>query len=405
MRPIYQSFILERMNKMEKLDRVTVIVLDSVGIGELPDAAEFGDAGSNTLGHIASASNGIALPNMGKLGLGNLTEVQGVSIISTPEGAYGKANEASKGKDTTTGYWEIGGVILEKPFPSYPQGFSKVVLDEIEKRTGRKVICNLPYSGTDVLDDFGPEQLETGAWIVYTSADPVLQIAAHEEKIPLDELYKACKIALEICGEHSPVARVIARPYLGEGKGKFQRTSNRHDYSIEPPKTTILDKVKEAGLDVVAIGKTSDIFSGKGVTDSRGTNKDNKDGIIKTLFALKEDTKGLIFTNLVDFDMLYGHRRNVSGYKNALEEFDTYLPEIMSNLKEKEILIITADHGCDPTYKGTDHTREYIPVLVCGKGVKGVDLGTRPTFADIAATIEELLLGNKVEGSFAKDLF
>lgn len=390
---------------MEKLERVTVIVLDSVGIGELPDAAEFGDAGSNTLGHIAEASNGIALPNMEKLGLGNLTDIKGVPKTSSPQGAYGKANEASKGKDTTTGHWEIGGVILEKPFPTYPNGFPKVVLDEIEKRTGRKILCNMPYSGTDVLDDFGDEQLETGAWILYTSADPVLQIAAHEEKIPLKELYEACKIALEICGEHSPVARVIARPYIGSGKGNFKRTSNRHDYSIEPPKDTILDKIKASDLDVIAIGKTSDIFSGKGITESKGTNKDNKDGIIKTIHALKDDTKGLIFTNLVDFDMLYGHRRNVKGYKDALEEFDNYLPEIISNLKDKEILIITADHGCDPTYKGTDHTREYIPILVYGKGIRNVDLGIRPTFADIAATIEELLLGNKVEGSFAKDLF
>ena len=390
---------------MEKLERVTVIVLDSVGIGELPDAAEFGDAGSNTLGHIAEASNGIALPNMEKLGLGNLTDIIGVPKTSSPQGAYGKANEASKGKDTTTGHWEIGGVILEKPFPTYPNGFPKVVLDEIEKRTGRKILCNMPYSGTDVLDDFGDEQLETGAWILYTSADPVLQIAAHEEKIPLKELYETCKIALEICGEHSPVARVIARPYIGSGKGNFKRPSYSHDYSIVPPKDTILDKIKASDLDVIAIGKTSDIFSGKGITESKGTNKDNKDGIIKTIHALKDDTKGLIFTNLVDFDMLYGHRRNVKGYKDALEEFDNYLPEIISNLKDKEILIITADHGCDPTYKGTDHTREYIPILVYGKGIKNVDLGIRSTFADIAATIEELLLGNKVEGSFAKELF
>lgn len=390
---------------MKKIERATLIVLDSVGVGELPDAPEFGDAGSNTLGHIAEASNGINLPNMQKLGLGNLTHVEGVAPVVEANGAYGKAAEASKGKDTTTGHWEIGGVILERPFPSYPQGFSKEVLDELEKRTGRKVICNLPYSGTKVLDDYGDEQLETGAWIVYTSADPVLQIAAHEELIPLEELYNACKIALEICKEKSPVARVIARPYLGKKSGEFTRTSNRHDYSVKPPKKTILDKISEAGLETVAIGKTSDIFSGQGVTDSRGTNKDNKDGIIKTINALKEDTKGLIFTNLVDFDMLYGHRRNVEGYKNALEEFDNYLPEIIDNLKEDEVLIITADHGCDPTYKGTDHTREYIPILVYGKGVKGVDLGTRTTFADIAATLEELLLGNEAEGSFAKDLF
>ncbi len=390
---------------MKKIERATLIVLDSVGVGELPDAPEFGDAGSNTLGHIAEASNGINLPNMQKLGLGNLTHVEGVAPVVEANGAYGKAAEASKGKDTTTGHWEIGGVILERPFPSYPQGFSKEVLDELEKRTGRKILCNLPYSGTKVLDDYGDEQLKTGAWIVYTSADPVLQIAAHEELIPLEELYNACKIALEICKEKSPVARVIARPYLGKKSGEFTRTSNRHDYSVKPPKKTILDKISEAGLETVAIGKTSDIFSGQGVTDSRGTNKDNKDGIIKTINALKEDTKGLIFTNLVDFDMLYGHRRNVEGYKNALEEFDNYLPEIIDNLKEDEILIITADHGCDPTYKGTDHTREYIPILVYGKGVNGVDLGTRTTFADIAATLEELLLGNEVEGSFAKDLF
>ncbi len=390
---------------MKKIERATLIVLDSVGVGELPDAIEFGDVGSNTLGHIAEASNGINLPNMQKLGVGNLTRVKGVEPIVKAEGAFGKAVEASKGKDTTTGHWEIGGVILEKPFPSYPNGFSREVLEELEKRTGRKILCNLPYSGTKVLDDYGDEQLKTGAWIVYTSADPVLQIAAHEELIPLEELYNACKIALEICKEKSPVARVIARPYIGKKSGEFTRTSNRHDYSVKPPKKTILDKVLEAGLDTIAIGKTSDIFSGQGVTDSRGTNKDNKDGIIKTIDALKEDTKGLIFTNLVDFDMLYGHRRNVEGYKNALEEFDNYLPEIIDNLKDEEILIITADHGCDPTYKGTDHTREYIPILVYGKGVKGVDLGTRDTFADIAATLEELLLGNEVEGSFAKDLF
>jgi len=390
---------------MKKIERATIIVLDSVGVGELPDAHEFGDAGSNTLGHIAKETNGINLPNMAKLGLGNITEVKGVEAISNPNGAYGKANEASKGKDTTTGHWEIGGVILEKPFPTYANGFSKEVLDELEAKTGRKVLCNLPYSGTAVLDDYGPEQLETGAWIVYTSADPVLQIAANEDLIPLEELYNACKIALEICKEKSPVARVIARPYIGKKVGEFTRTSNRHDYSVKPPKATILDKIKEAGLDTIAIGKTSDIFSGQGVTDSRGTNKDNKDGILKTIKALKEDTKGLIFTNLVDFDMLYGHRRNVQGYKEALEEFDRYLPEILENLKEDEVLIITADHGCDPTYKGTDHTREYIPILVYGKDVKGVDLGIRSTFADIASTLDELLLGNKVEGSFAEELY
>ncbi len=390
---------------MEKMERVTLIVLDSVGVGELPDAHEFGDVGSNTLGHIAEKSNGIALPNMGELGLGNLTEVQGVPKNDNPKGAYGKAIEASKGKDTTTGHWEISGVILEKPFPSYPNGFPQIILDKIEEKTGRKIICNKPYSGTEVIKDFGEEQMETGAWIVYTSADPVLQIAANEEIIPLQELYDVCKYALEICEELSPIARVIARPFVGKDKESFKRTSNRHDYSILPPKETVLDRLKASNLDVIGIGKTSDIFSGKGITESRGTNKDNKDGILKTISALKEDTKGLIFTNLVDFDMLYGHRRDIEGYKNALEEFDNYLPEIIENMKEKEVLIITADHGCDPAFKGTDHTREYIPILVYGKGIKPVNLGIRSTFADIAATVEELLTGKVNGNSFAKDLF
>ncbi len=390
---------------MEKMERVTLIVLDSVGVGELPDAHEFGDVGSNTLGHIAEKSNGIALPNMGELGLGNLTEVQGVPKNDNPKGAYGKAIEASKGKDTTTGHWEISGVILEKPFPSYPNGFPQIILDKIEEKTGRKIICNKPYSGTEVIKDFGEEQMETGAWIVYTSADPVLQIAANEEIIPLQELYNVCKYALEICEELSPIARVIARPFVGKDKESFKRTSNRHDYSILPPKETVLDRLKASNLDVIGIGKTSDIFSGKGITESRGTNKDNKDGILKTISALKEDTKGLIFTNLVDFDMLYGHRRDIEGYKNALEEFDNYLPEIIENMKEKEVLIITADHGCDPAFKGTDHTREYIPILVYGKGIKPVNLGIRSTFADIAATVEELLTGKVNGNSFAKDLF
>ena len=390
---------------MEKMERVTLIVLDSVGVGELPDAHEFGDVGSNTLGHIAEKSNGIALPNMGELGLGNLTEVQGVPKNDNPKGAYGKAIEASKGKDTTTGHWEISGVILEKPFPSYPNGFPQIILDKIEEKTGRKIICNKPYSGTEVIKDFGEEQMKTGAWIVYTSADPVLQIAANEEIIPLQELYDVCKYALEICEELSPIARVIARPFVGKDKESFKRTSNRHDYSILPPKETVLDRLKASNLDVIGIGKTSDIFSGKGITESRGTNKDNKDGILKTISALKEDIKGLIFTNLVDFDMLYGHRRDIEGYKNALEEFDNYLPEIIENMKEKEVLIITADHGCDPAFKGTDHTREYIPILVYGKGVKPVNLGIRSTFADIAATVEELLTGTVNGNSFAKDLF
>ena len=389
-----------------KIERATIVVLDSAGVGYLPDAEDFGDIGANTIGNIAKHCGGIHLPNMQKLGLGNIIDIDGVEPENNVNGAYGKAAEASKGKDTTTGHWEIAGVKLEKAFPTYTNGFSKETIKLFDEKTGRKVMANKPASGTAILDEYGDEQMKTGNWIVYTSADPVFQIAAHEEVIPLEELYKACEIALEICSEHEPVARVIARPYLGSGKGNFTRTANRHDYSVTPPQPTVLDHLKESGLEVIGIGKTYDIFAGQGITNSRGTNKDNIDGIEKTLVALEEDSKGLIFTNLVDFDMIYGHRRNPEGYKNALEEFDKYLPQIQERLKEDEILILTADHGCDPTYKGTDHTREYIPVMVYGKNIKqNVKLGTRTTFADIAATIEELLLGNKNEGSFAAELY
>ncbi len=389
-----------------KISRATIIVLDSAGVGYLPDAEEFGDKGANTFGHIAQHCGGLNLPNMQQLGLGNITPIEGVAPIENATGAYGKAAEASKGKDTTTGHWEIAGVALERAFPTYTNGFSEKTIRLFEERTGRKVLANKPASGTAILDECGEEQLKTGSWIVYTSADPVFQIAAHESLIPLEELYKACEIALEICSEHEPVARVIARPYVGTGKGNFTRTANRHDYSVKPPKPTVLDRLKADGYDVIGIGKTSDIFAGEGITDTRGTNQNNVDGIEKTIVALKEDTNGLIFTNLVDFDMMYGHRRNPEGYGKALEEFDRYLPEIQANMKDDEVLIITADHGCDPTYKGTDHTREYIPLLVYGKGIKkNVNLGERSTFADIAATVEELLTGKKQAGSFAADLY
>ncbi len=389
-----------------KVERVTIIVLDSAGVGALPDAADFGDTGANTFGHIASHCNGLYLPNMQKMGLGNLTHIEGVKPNLNTNGAYGKAAEKSKGKDTTTGHWEIAGVAIDKPFPTYINGFPKEVIHRFETRTGRKVMANKPASGTAILDEYGEEQIKTGNWIVYTSADPVFQLAAHEEIISLDELNKACEIALEICSELAPVSRVIARPYLGRKKGNFTRTANRHDYSVVPPRPTLLDRLIENKLDVIGIGKTKDIFAGQGISDSRGTNKNNIDGINKTLKALQEDTKGLIFTNLVDFDMMYGHRRDPEGYKVALEEFDKKLPEIQSCLKENEILILTADHGCDPTYKGTDHTREYIPILIYGANIKrNINLGTRSTFADIAATIEELLLGTQTKGSFAKDLY
>lgn len=391
---------------MNKVERVTLIVLDSAGVGYLPDAKEFGDEGSNTFGNIALATGGLNLKNMEELGLGNIIDILGVEKREDAKGAFGKAKELSKGKDTTTGHWEITGVVQEKAFPTYVNGFPKETIEAFEKATGRKVLCNLPYSGTAVLDDYGEEQQKQGAWIVYTSADPVFQIAANEEQIPLEELYSACKKALEICSEKSPVARVIARPYLGNKKGEFVRTSNRHDYSVVPPKETMLDRIKASGLEVIGIGKTSDIFAGVGITRSRGTNKDNLDGILKTIDEMKKDTKGLIFTNLVDFDMKYGHRRDPKGYKLALEEFDRYLPEIIENLKEKELLIITADHGCDPTYKGTDHTREYIPLLVFGKEFKSnVNLGIKNGFTTIAATIEELLLGKtELAGSFANEI-
>ncbi len=391
---------------MKKIERATIIVLDSAGVGALPDAKEFGDEGTNTMGNIALATGGLNLKNMERLGLGNIVEILGVEKESDSLGAFGKAEELSKGKDTTTGHWEIAGVIQEKAFPTYSEGFPQETIEAFEKATGRKVLCNLPYSGTEVLDVYGEEQLETGAWIVYTSADPVFQIAANEELISLDELYSACKKALEICNELSPVARVIARPYLGKKKGEFYRTSNRHDYSVKPPKETMLDRIKNAGLDVIGVGKTGDIFAGVGITENRGTNRDNLDGILKTIEELKKDTRGLIFTNLVDFDMKFGHRRDPKGYKLALEEFDSYLPEIMENLKENELLILTADHGCDPTYKGSDHTREYVPLLVYGKNInKNINLGIQKGFSTIAATIEELLLGKtNLEGSFAQKI-
>ena len=390
---------------MKDISRVTLIVLDSVGAGELPDAHIFDDEGSNTLGNMAKAVGGMNLPNMGKLGLGNIIEIQGTPAVNEAEGAYGRAVEVSIGKDSTTGHWEIAGVPLERPFPSYANGFSDEVIKEFEERTGRKVMLNKPMSGTEAIDRYGEEQIKTGNWIVYGSADPVFQIAANEEIIPLEELYKACEIALEICNEKSPVARVIARPYVRKKVGEFNRTANRHDFSIDPPKESMLERLEKSGLDVSGIGKTSDLFNGKGITDNRKANQDNLDGIKKTVAALKEDTKGLIFTNLVDFDTVYGHRRDSRGYADALIEFDNWLPEIQNNLKDDEILIITADHGNDPTFKGTDHTREYIPILIYGKKVKkNVNIGTRKTFADIAATIEEILLGVEKEGSFAGEI-
>ncbi len=381
--------------------KAVLIVVDSCGVGALPDSKDFGDEGVNTISNLAKATGGVNLPNMEKMGLGNITDIEGVSKTDNAIGYYGKSMEKSKAKDTTTGHWEIAGLISKKPFNTYPNGFPQKTIDAIEKMSGRKIVCNKPYSGTEVIDDYADEQLKNGSLIVYTSADSVLQIAAHEEIIPIEELYKICEKSLEICNEFSPVARVIARPYLGE-KGNYKRTERRHDYSVPPSGETMLDRISKNNLPVIGIGKTSDIFAGVGITENRKTNKNNLDGIEKTIKAIKEIDNGLIFTNLVDFDMLYGHRRDAKGYKNALEEFDKYIPEMIENLNEEDLFIITADHGCDPTYKGSDHTREYIPILAFGKKLKkNVNIGTRDSFVSIAASIEKHLLGKtNLEGDF-----
>ena len=381
--------------------KAVLIVVDSCGVGALPDAKDFGDEGVNTISNLSKATGGVNLPNMEKMGLGNITDIEGVSKTDNAIGYYGKSMEKSKAKDTTTGHWEIAGLISKKPFNTYPNGFPQKTIEAIEKMSGRKIVCNKPYSGTEVIDDYADEQLKNGSLIVYTSADSVLQIAAHEEIIPIEELYKICEKSLEICNEFSPVARVIARPYLGE-KGNYKRTERRHDYSVPPSGETMLDRISKNNLPVIGIGKTSDIFAGVGITENRKTNKNNLDGIEKTIKAIKEIDNGLIFTNLVDFDMLYGHRRDAKGYKNALEEFDKYIPEMIENLNEDDLFIITADHGCDPTYKGSDHTREYIPILAFGKKLKkNINIGTRDSFVSIAASIEKHLLGKtNLEGEF-----
>lgn len=367
--------------------RVFLIVLDSCGIGEEPDAAEYGDEGSNTLAACATSPY-FHMPNLQKLGLFNIDGVDCWPKESSPTGAFGRLQEASKGKDTTIGHWEISGIYSPKPLPTYPEGFPEEVIREFEEKTGRRVLCNKPYSGTDVIRDYGKEHVETGALIVYTSADSVFQIAAHESIVPPEELYRYCRIAREMLkGEHG-VGRVIARPFTGEYPN-FTRTSNRHDFSMEPPAVTMLDQLSEKGFDVIAVGKINDIFVGKGVTEAIGT-KNNADGIERTLGYLQKDFNGLCFINLVDFDMLYGHRNDVDGYAKALAYFDEKLPELLAGLRDDDLLMITADHGCDPSTPSTDHSREYIPWVITGKQVKaGANLGTSPTFANIGATILE----------------
>ncbi|SES70339.1 phosphopentomutase [Natronincola peptidivorans] len=372
------------------INRVILFIIDSVGIGALPDAEKFGDIGANTLGNISKNEGDIHLPNLRKLGLGNIDNIEGIQSWDHPLGAYGKAAEVSLGKDTTTGHWEISGIHLTEPLKTYPNGFPKEVIEELERQIGTRVIGNKPASGTVIIEELGEEHMETGYPIVYTSADSVLQIAAHEEVIPLERLYEICRIARDIMmGDHA-VARIIARPFVG-ALGGFTRTSNRRDFSLNPPEETILDIAKAQGLDVIGIGKIEDIFNGQGITEAVHT-KDNMNGVDETINYLQKNNRGIIFTNLVDFDSKFGHRRDVKGYKNALEEMDSRIPELMRHLKDDDIIIITADHGNDPTFKGTDHTREYIPILIYGKSVKNnVNIGTRKSFADIAATIAELL--------------
>lgn len=373
------------------MSRVVWIIIDSVGIGALPDSKEFGDIDVNTLGNIVKEYKDIKIPNLIKLGISNIDGVDFLEKIESPMGIYGKCSEVSRGKDTTTGHWEMTGVLVETPFKTFENGFPREIIDEFEKRTGRKVVGNKPSSGTTILDEYGEHQMKTGDVIVYTSADSVFQIAAHEEIIQLDELYKMCEIAREIMMGDNAVARIIARPYVGTGTGKFERTSNRRDYSLNPFGPTVLDNIKESGLDVIAVGKIEDIFNGQGITEAIHTT-DNMNGVDETINYIKKENSGLIFTNLVDFDSKYGHRRDALGYKKALEEFDERIPEILDALNDDDILIINADHGNDPTYKGTDHTREYIPVLVYGKSLKeNVNLGIRNSFADIGATVTDIL--------------
>ena len=369
--------------------RATLIVLDSVGIGYLPDAAQFGDEGAHTLGHIYDRTH-MKIPNMLELGLGNIAGSM-LPTVQSPKGCYGKSEEKTKAKDTTSGHWEMAGVIMDPPFRTYPNGFPKKVIDEFERRTGRGTLGNIVASGTEIIQVLGDEHVKTGKLIVYTSADSVFQIAAHEDIVPLEQLYEYCRIARKILvGKHG-VGRVIARPFIGNEKDGFTRTSNRHDFSLEPPAETMLDAIKAAGQDVLAVGKIHDIFAGRGLTDYVYT-KGNTDGLAKTMDYFKRDFQGLCFVNLVDFDMLYGHRRNIDGYAAALTEFDGWLAELLPQLGDEDLVMITADHGCDPAYtRTTDHTREYVPLLMAGKHLRPVNLGTRKSFADIAATVTELL--------------
>ncbi|MFL0248737.1 phosphopentomutase [Candidatus Clostridium stratigraminis] len=387
------------------MDRVIWIVLDSVGMGAMKDADKYGDAYCNTIGNISKTVSGLKLPNLSALGLGNIDNMQNIEKVNLPVGCFARLEEISNGKDTTTGHWEMAGVVSEKPFPTFPNGFSSDLVKRFEAAIGRKVIGNKVASGTVILEELGEEHCKTGSPILYTSADSVFQLAAHEEVIPLNELYKMCEIAREmLIGEYA-VARVIARPFIGK-ENEFKRTPNRRDFSLLPPYDTLLDKLKTAGLNVMAVGKIEDIFCGKGITEAVHT-EDNMDGVNKTLEFMKQNKKGLIFTNLVDFDMKWGHRRDVNSYAKGLEAFDARLSEIMEAMNDKDLLFITADHGCDPTFKGTDHTREYVPFIAYGKTIKqNVNLGTRKGFADLGQTVADIFKVEKLKNgtSFLKEI-
>jgi len=373
----------------QRFERICLVVLDSAGIGEMPDAADWGDAGADTLGHILERRK-VVLPNLQSLGLGNITPLTGLPAVEDPIGSFGKCTLKSDGKDTTTGHWEMAGIILKQGFPKFPDGFPDRIIDRfVAEAKVPGVLGNIPASGTEIIKQLGEEHIATGKPIVYTSADSVFQIAAHEEVIPIDRLYEICEIARNILHGDDEVARVIARPFLGTNAADFKRTENRHDYAVPPPAGNLLPVLKDAGLDVVCIGKIASIYDSLGVTEEL-VGKNNDQAVDSTIEALRAESRGLIFSNLVDFDMLYGHRRDPEGYARALEEFDLRLPEIMSAMKDNDLLILTADHGNDPTKEGSDHTREYVPLLVYGREARaGVALGTRQSLSDIGQTIAE----------------
>jgi len=387
------------------MKRIVLIIMDSVGCGDAPDADHYGDSGADTLSHVARAVGGLRLPNLGALGLGNVGEIEGVPPVSRTPGAWGRLTEVSCGKDTTTGHWELAGVVLPQPFPVYHDGFPRALIEDFERRIGRSTLGNVPSSGTEIIQRLGEEHIRSGRPIVYTSADSVFQIAAHEEIVPPEELYRMCSAARELLtGEHA-VGRVIARPFIGRA-GEFQRTSRRKDFSLQPPADTVLDEMRRAGFSVVGIGKIEDIFAARGLTDCDHT-ANNMEGVDATLERLRSTQSGLIFTNLVDFDALYGHRNDPAGYAAALGQLDQRMPELLSALGPDDLLLITADHGNDPTYPGTDHTRERVPLLVAGpSALQNVSVGTRKSFADVAATIAEAfeLTWDGAGQSFANDV-